>query len=65
MKESDVELTDFNFLFQVSTATVIVLFTTNIDDAFMTVLSITFKNKLIKSDKMRFYKDLNVKEHVC
>ena len=30
----------------------------------MTILSIIFKNKSIKSDKMRFYKDLSVNEHV-
>ena len=63
-KKSDVSSIDFNFLFQMSTATVIVSFTTNVDDAFMTTLSITFKNKSIKSDKMRFYKDLSVNEHV-
>ena len=56
--------TDFNFLFQTDTATVIISFTTNVDDAFMTTLSIAFKNKSIKSDKMRFYKDLSVNEHV-
>ena len=63
-KKSDVQSTDFNSLFQTSTATVIVSFATNVDDAFMTILSIIFKNKSIKSDKMRFYKDLNVNEHV-
>ena len=63
-KKSDVQLTDFNSLFQTSTATVIVSFTTNVDDTFMTTLSIIFKNKSIKSDKMRLYKDLNVNEHV-
>ena len=63
-KKSDVQSTDFNFLFQINTATVIVSFTINVDDAFMTILSIIFKNKSIKSDKMRFYKDLNVNEHV-
>ena len=64
MRKSDVQLTDFNFLFQTSTATIIVSFATNVDDAFMTVLSIIFKNKSIKSDKMRFYKNLSVDEHV-
>ena len=64
IKKFDVQSTDFNFLFQINTATVIVSFTTNVDNTFMTILSIIFKNKLIKSDKMRFYKDLNVKEHV-
>ena len=47
-----------------NTTTVIVSFTTNVNDAFMTILSITFKNKSIKLNKMRFYKDLNVDEHV-
>ena len=56
--------TDFNFLSRMSTATVIVSFTTNVDDAFITILSIIFKNKSIKSDKMRLYKDLSVNEHV-
>ena len=55
---------NFNFLFQMSTATVIISLATNVDDAFMTVLSITFKNKSIKLNKMRFYKDLSVNEHV-
>ena len=63
-KKSDVQSTDFNFLSQTSTATVIVSFIINVDDAFMTILSIIFKNKSIKSDKMRLYKDLNVSEHV-
>ena len=63
-RKSNVQSTDFNFLFQTDTTTVIVSFATNVDDAFMTILSITFKNKSIKSDKMRFYKDLSVDEHV-
>ena len=63
-KEFDVQSTDFNFLFQTNTTTVIVSFATNVNDAFMTILSIVFKNKSIKSDKMRFYKDLSVNEHV-
>ena len=63
-KKSDVQSTDFNFLFQMSTATVIVSFATNVNNAFITTLLIILKNKSIKSDKMRFYKDLNVNEHV-
>ena len=47
-----------------NTATVIVSFTTNVNDAFITILSIIFKNKLIKLNKMRFYKNLSVNEHV-
>ena len=64
MKKSDVQSIDSDFLFQTSTATVTVLFAININDAFMTTLSIIFKDKSIKSDKMRFYKDLSVNEHV-
>ena len=64
MKESDVQLTDFNFLFQISTVTVIVSFTTNVDDLFMTILLIIFKNKSIKLNKMRLYKNLSINEHV-
>ena len=64
MKKFNVQLIDFNFLFQTSTATVITLFATNVNDAFIIILSIIFKNKSIKSDKMRFYKDLSVNEHV-
>ena len=63
-KKSDVQSIDFNFLFQTSTVTVIISLATNVDDAFITILSIIFKNKSIKSDKMRFYKNLNVNEHV-
>ena len=63
-KKSDVQLTDFNFLSQTNTATVIVSLATNINNTFMTALSIIFKNKSIKSDKMRLYKDLSVNEHV-
>ena len=63
-KKSDVQSIDFNFLFQTDTATVIISFAINVDDAFMTILLITFKNKLIKSDKMRLYKDLSIEEHV-
>ena len=61
---SDVQSIDFNFLFQTNIATVITLFTISVKDAFITTLLITFKNKLIKSDKMRLYKDLSVNEHV-
>ena len=63
-KKSDVQSTDFNFLFQTNTATVIISFTTNNNNVFMIVLSIIFKNKSIKSDKMRLYKDLNINEHI-
>ena len=63
-KKSDVQSIDFNSLFQTSTTTVIISFAINVDNVFMTILSIIFKNKSIKSDKMRFYKDLNVNEHV-
>ena len=64
MKKFDVQLTDFNSLSQMSTAAVTASFTTNVNDAFIIALSIIFKNKSIKSNKMRFYKDLSVSEHV-
>ena len=64
MKKFNVQSTDFNSLSQIDTATVITSFAINVDDAFMTILSIIFKNKSIKSDKMRLYKDLNINEHV-
>ena len=63
-KEFNVQSTDFNSLSQTSTATVIISFIINVDDAFMTALSIIFKDKSIKSDKMRLYKNLNVNEHI-
>ena len=63
-KEFDVQSTDFNSLSQTDTIIMTVSLTTNVNDAFMTVLLIIFKNKSIKSDKMRLYKDLSVKEHV-
>ena len=63
-RKSDVQSTNFNSLSQINTATVIVSFATNVDDAFITILSIVFKDKSIKSDKMRFYKDLSINEHV-
>ena len=51
-------------MFQTSTATITVSFITSVDDAFITISSIIFKDKSIKSDKMRFYKNLSVDEHV-
>ena len=63
-KKFDVQSINSNFLSQTDIATVIISLAINIDDAFMTVLSIIFKNKSIKSDKMRLYKDLSVDEHV-
>ena len=55
---------DSDSLSQMNTATVITSFAMNVDDAFIIILLIIFKNKSIKSDKMRFYKDLSVNEHV-
>ena len=63
-KKSDVQSINLNSLFQINIATVIISFATSVDDAFMTILLITFKNKSIKSDKMRLYKDLSINEHV-
>ena len=60
-KKSNVQSIDFNFLFQTNIAIIIISFTTNVDDAF---LSIVFKDKLINLNEMRFYKDLNIDEYV-
>ena len=43
----------------------IVSFVIKVNDAFIIILLIIFKNKSIKSDKMRFYKDLNIDEYIC
>ena len=63
-KEFNVQSIDFNFLFQTDIATTIILFIISINNAFITTFSIIFKDKSIKSDKMRFYKDLNINKHV-
>ena len=57
IKLSDVSLINNNILFSTNIMTIIVLITTNADDAAMTTSSIIFKNKLIKSEMMRVYKD--------
>ena len=46
-----------NILFSTNITTMIVLITTNADDVAMTISSIIFKNKLIKSKMMRVYKN--------
>ena len=63
-KKSDVQSTDFNSLFQMSTKTVVILFIMNVDKTFMSILSIVFKNKSIKLNKIYFYKDLNVNKYI-
>ena len=57
IKLFDVSLMNNNVLSSTNIITTIVLITTNADDAAMTILSIIFKNKLIKSKMMRVYKN--------
>ena len=47
-KRFDMQSINFNFLFQTDTATIIASFIISVDNAFMTILSIIFKNKSIK-----------------
>ena len=46
-----------NILFSTNTTTTTVLITTDADNVMMTISSIIFENKLIKSKMMRVYKD--------
>ena len=46
-----------NILFSTNITTTIVLITTDANDVAMTISSIIFKNKSIKSEMMRVYKD--------
>ena len=64
MKKLDVQSINFNFLFQTNTIIVIVLFATNVNNALKTTLLIIYKNRSIKLNKMRSYKNLSVNEHV-
>ena len=57
MRLSDMSSIDNNILFSTNITTTIVSVTTNADDAAMTISSIIFKNKSIKSKIMRVYKD--------
>ena len=57
IKLFDVSSIDNNILFSINIMITIVLITTNADDAAMTISSIIFKNKSIKSEMMRVYKD--------
>ena len=49
--------TDNNIVFSTNITTTIISITTNANDFAMTILSIIFKNKLIKLKIMRVYKD--------
>ena len=60
----DVSSIDNNILFSTDITTTTVSITTDADDAVMTISSIIFKNKSIKSKMMRAYKDQSVSEHV-
>ena len=53
-----------NILFSTNITTTTVSVTTNANDVAMTISSIIFKNKSIKSEMMRVYKDQNVSEHI-
>ena len=53
----NVSLINNNILFSTDVTTTIVSITTNVNNAAMTILSIIFKNKLIKSEMMRVYKN--------
>ena len=53
----DVSSIDNNILFLTNIMTTIVSITTNANDVAMTISSIIFKNKSIKSEMMRVYKD--------
>ena len=64
-KKSVVQLTNFSFLFQTDIATTIVLFLISVDNTFIITLSMTYKNKSMKLNKTRLYKNLNINEHVC
>ena len=55
---------DNNILFSTDITTTIVLIMTDVNGAAMTISSIIFKNKLIKSKMMRVYKDQSVNKHV-
>ena len=57
MKLFNVSSIDNNILFSTNIMTTIVSITTNAGDAAMTISSIIFKSKLIKSEMMRVYKD--------
>ena len=57
MRLFNMSSTDNNILFSTNITTTIVSITTNADDVAMTTSSIIFKNKLIKSEMMRVYKN--------
>ena len=60
----DVLSIDNNILLSINIMTTIVLIMTNANGVAITISSIIFKNKLIKSKMMRVYKNQNVNEHV-
>ena len=60
----DMSLINNNILSSTNIMTTIISITTNANDVAMTTSSIIFKNKLIKSEMMRIYKDQNINEHI-
>ena len=57
MKLFNVSSIDNNILFSINITTTIVSIMINVNDVAMTILSIIFKSKLIKSEMMRVYKN--------
>ena len=64
IKLFNVSSIDNNILFSTNITTTIVSIMTDADDIAMTISSIIFKNKLIKSKMMHVYKDQNVNKYV-
>ena len=64
MKLFNVSSINNNILFSTNIMTIIVSITTDADDVAIIILLIIFKNKSIKSEMMRVYKDQNINEHV-
>ena len=60
----DVSSIDNNILFSTDIMTTIASVMTDAGDVAMTISSIIFKNKSIKSEMMRVYKGQSVNEHV-
>ena len=56
---------DNNILLLINITTTIISITINANDVAMTISSIIFKNKLIKSKMMHVYKDQSVNKYVC
>ena len=60
----DMSLIDNNILFSTNITITIALIRTNANDFAMTISSIIFKSKSIKSEMMHVYKNQSVNEHI-